>query len=1253
MYPIAAIFRSPRLPVRKVRSLVSYSTATAVAWPLLSPCPPLSSAVRASTTQLIPSAHSFSGIARSVLSKYPHILEGGKARISADSSLRDLLFEVLDVIPDTGRRFLRVSELKPQDVLQILLGFQAECEKERFLATKVEPLWRIFNWAVEHVEGFEHLPSTYRVMALLLARAGLLREAESLLRNVESRGLVLDNAEILSNLIEEYAGLGELDRAIAVYDRVRRQGLVPLPSCYHALIEILVRRRKTQLAFSICWDMVERCTDKLAGEAKRDIDNVVRLLCGSNRIQEVRNLVKKVTFSDLGWQPCSFILNDITARYCEKKDFEDLLSLYRELRCEPDTVSGNRVVNTLCREFGSKRGDQFLLELEDLGFKPDEVTFGILICWSCNEGNLRSALMYLSESLSRGLKPDIFSYNALICGLFNQGMWRNVDEILNEMVDKGTSPDCTTYRILLAGYCKARQFDLLRNVIDEMQKFYFIQLTSLEDPLSKAFEILGFSPQAVRLKRDSHVGYSRAEFFDSLGNGLYLETDLEVFDSKVDAVLHGSIIPDFNELIMKECTSGNPKLDLLLVSEMSLWGQDLSLPVLSALVKELCLSHSSVKETSRLIEKMPTSFDRLDEVTLDSLARFFCKKRLSRKGMAFLGRMLDRKMTVKNETYTAFLASLCKEEDLIEFRKLWDLARKNKWAPGLDDFKLLLERLCGKKLLPEIVELFERMLMYHPISQVCDVFFEKLCSSGFTTMANRLAKEMELRGRFLDHVAKGHFIRGFCLENNHSEALRIFDSTQVDKLVVATDVLVTLIPSLCLAERSTEAVTLGDFLLKKHPSFSLPVHLALLKGYTEAGNFQEASDLFRDLLSKGICPGVEAYDMIFRGICRSNNLNKVEELLALMVRRNLSLSVSSFRMIVRLMCVQGRLNRVLGLKEFMLGQSNSNGLVIYNILIFHLFMTGKSWVVHSILSEMQAKSFLPDEVTYNFLICGFSHCQDYPSSMHYLSAMMSKEHRPSNRSLRNVIRCLCGVSEFGKVRDLCREMESRGWLHSSTMHNMIVNGLVSGGKIREAEAFADRMSEHRSIPNEVIYDGLIRQLCRQGRVGKAVDLLNVMLKKGSVPNASCYNSLINGFCADNDVDSAMDIHAEMLLRGLTPSIKTTSLMIRKCCEVGGIVEAERLLLSVSQAGQTPTREMYNSVINRYRSENNPRKASELVQAMQQIGYEPDFETHWSLISTLNQSKGEHSKVTNQPGFLSRLLSGSGFSWRTDTKSKRS
>ena len=235
--------------------------------------------------------------------------------------------------------------------------------------------------------------------------------------------------------------------------------------------------------------------------------------------------------------------------------------------------------NCYCSNSGTERSDLFLLELEDLGFNTDEITFGILIGWNCHEGKLKNAFVYMSEMLTKSLKPNICSYNGLLSGVFKEGMWKHSQDILDGMVDQGIPPE-------------GRQFDEVKMIVCKMASHGFLQLSSLEDPLSKAFMVLGFNPSAVRLKRDNDAGFSKTEFLCNLGNGLYLDKDPDEYDKTVSRVLEDSMLPDFNSLVMQKCGHGNFRAALELVNEMIRWGQEISLPVFSVLVKGLCSSQS-------------------------------------------------------------------------------------------------------------------------------------------------------------------------------------------------------------------------------------------------------------------------------------------------------------------------------------------------------------------------------------------------------------------------------------------------------------------------------------------------------------------------------------------------------------------------------------------------------------------------------------------------------------------------------------
>ncbi|GLU11056.1 hypothetical protein SLE2022_278280 [Rubroshorea leprosula] len=1193
-------------------------------------------------TQIDLSSIDCTGIAKSVILRCPHVFDR-KEKSFANASLKDFLLELSNVVPETARRFRRFTALKPGDVLEILLGFQFDYGKVVITARTVEALWGIFKWASNQDQGFKHLPRSFEVMASMLIQAGMVREVELLLTEMERQGTFLDNNWIFSNLMEACISIGDVETAISVFDKMMDKRLVLPLSCCRALIDVLVTRKRTELAFQVCSYMVGIGVH-LSEDEKRPFENALILLCREGRIHEARHLLKKVMASGFG--PSSIVINEIACGYCEKKDFEDLLKFLVEMKQLPDVMVGNKIIHTLCSNFGIERADLFRQELEHFGFRPDEITFGILIGWSCHDGNLRDAFIYLSEVLSRDLKPDIFSYNAIISAMFEDGLWKHVQDILDEMVERGTEQDFLTFKVLLAGYCKARRFDEVKMIVCQMANRGLIELSSLGDPLSRAFMILGLNPSAVRLRRDNEAGFSRAEFFDNLGNGLYLDTDLDEYDQRVTEILKDSRIPDFTSLVMKECAHENFRTALEIVDKMVWWGQELPLSVFSELVKETASSRSHIKLSTSLLKKMPKLANQLDQETCNFLVQSYCNKGLTLKAGSMFYEMLQKDLTIKSETYTALIKGLCKKGTLKDLCDCWDIARNNKWLPALKDCKDLLEHLCCQGMVKEALELLESMYVSYPNLrlEILHIFLDKFSITGFTSIAHALVEELLQHGCILDHVAYSHLLRGFCNEKKFSLAFVILDAMMTNKLAPSLGVSAALLPQPCHFDKFRETITLTDTDLEEKSALS-SIYTASMKVFCIKGKLGEAEDLFRFLCAEGLTQDAEVYNTMFQAFCQARNLKKSELLLGVMIRKNMNLSVSSFRNWVSLMCTVGRHFHAINLQVFMPEQSKSYSPMIYNILIYHLLSAGKSLTVNKVLNELQRRGLPLDEVTYNFLVHGFSKCGDVSSSLYYLFTMISKGLMPSSRCFRIAITCLCDNGDLGKALELSRDMESRCQIHGSVVQNAIAGGLLSLGKFKEAENFLDRMVGKGLVPDSINYDNLIKQFCSYGRMSKAVDLLNIMLKKGNPPNSSSYDALIQGFCTSNKLNQALDFHTEMLDMDLQPSIKTWEMLVNHFCQDKHTTEAEELLNLMVHLGQTPTRKMYNSIISSYRSESNIKKASELMQMMQQNGYSPDFDTQWSLISNLSNSKGNNN---HNKGFLSRLLSGSGFAWKSNS-----
>lgn len=1230
----------------KVRSFLSitrlnFTTCNVLAHPDL----PSSPIEQTKETHLHSTSVDFSGIANSVLSRCPHLLESSNSCASnTNVSIKNLLLNVSDVIPDITRKYWRNLVLRPEDVLEVLIRFQIECGEVGFRNEKVRALWGVYKWASEQYKGFKHVPRSKEVMASLLVRVGMFREVELLLLEMESDGFLLNGEVVFGELIKGYVGVGNLRRVVLVFDQMRQRGLVPPVSSYSGLIDHLVKFKRTQLAFRVILDMLG-VNVQLSDVDKVRVESIARLLCREGRIRESSIFVREIRA--YGLHPNGSVLDEIACGYCDNKEFEELFRFLVKMGHVPGVLMGNKIVYTICRVFGVERADLFRKELEYLGFKPDEKTFGILIGQSCREGKLRSSFTYLTEILSRGLKPDTHSYNAIISGLFKAGMWRHVKDVVDEMASAGTAPRLSTCRLLLAGYCKAKQFDEAKAVVSEMVKLGFIEISVLEDRLYKAFMLLGFDPLAVRLKRDNDLKFSNTEFYDSLGNGLYLDTNMNEYVRKLNRILEDYMLPDFNFLITTECANGNLKVALLLVDEMICWGQELSSSVFSVLVRELSTSRSLMKMCPGLSKKFP-KLANLDHETVNLLIQAFCKKGLVHDGKIMFNGLLQSGITITDESFSALLIGLCKKGSMKDIHHCLDIARDKNWLPNLVDSKALVECLCHKKMLKETLKLLEYMLVSSPLSSsvICQIFVEKLSEAGFSSTAYDLLEGLKQRGYKPDTKAYNDVLRGLWREKNVSVAFKILGYMLDEKMVPSWDISVSLIPRLMQANEIEKALALRDISLNDSSVSAYSLLSAFIEGFCILGKVEEASELFQDMLSKGLSPQADVYDMLIQGHCQHHNFRQVQELLGVMIRKQSSLSISSYRNCVRWMCMDGRASWAVSLKNLMLEQDESHNLIVYNILVFYLLSTGNTLPVNNILDELIEKRLLLNEVTYNFLVYGFLKHKDVSNSMKYLSTMISKGLAPSNRSLRTVISYLCRAGEVSKALELSREMQLKGWFHDLMVQNAIVEGLLSRGRLQEAEDFLDRIVDKGLVPDNVTYDNLIKRFCGYGRLNKAVDLINIMLKRGNAPDNASYDSVITGLCSVNKLDQALDFHAEMLARNLKPRISTWDILVRKLCQEGRTVEAEKLLISMVSLGETPKREMYTIVINKYFSKNNLKKASDVMQVMQQSGYSPDFDTHWSLISNLSSSGSKDDK-DNRQGFLSRLLSGSGFSWRKD------
>ncbi|KAK4347793.1 hypothetical protein RND71_034132 [Anisodus tanguticus] len=854
-----------------------------------------------------------------------------KGEILHDPIIKDYLFRLCEISPPTIRRFWRVSVLNPHDVLEILLGFENDSGNFEVEVKKIESLWGIYMWVSKENKNFKHLPKASRIIASMLVRAELFKEVECLVSWLDDQGIFLDNHEIYSNLIEVFVSDHRLEKVIAYYDRMRMRGLSPSILCYWVLVEFLIQINETRLAFQIFADAL----DILAWEG------------------DARDLVKKALA--FGIEPNYFVLNSVASGYCDKRDYDDLLSFFVEISCMPDVTIVNKLIHSVCRQF---------------------------------------------EILVRNLKPHIYSYDAILSGLFKEGMWKHYKDILQEMEDQGVEPQLLTFRVLLSGFCKARQFDEVNNVVSKMVDRGLIQLSPSEDLLSGAFRFLGLDSSAVKIRRDNDIRFHKAKFFDYLGNGLYLDTDVEEYERTVNKVLDDAMLPDFNSSVWNDYMRKDTNKAVMMVDQMTCWGQEISMGALDPVGGK------------KYLWKVPDLTRRLDQETLNVLVQKHSKKGYVHRAKAVLQGMLGRHLRVDSETHTALLMGLCKKE------------------------KQLFSRLCRRKRLNEALELFKALLVLYPneVSDDFHVFHEELSAEGFTTPAKVLAKEILSQGYILSRSAHSHLIQEFCKWRSFREAVVVCDSMLAKDWVPPLDASLQLIPQLCRSGNFGKAVVLKDIC------------------YCQANKRKKVEELLGFVISKKLGISIESYRNIVqlmctegKGFCRGKDLSSATQYLKSMTEKDLRPSNRSLRELSR-----GELGEAVNFLDGMAIKGLIPENIDYNYLIKRLCQHGRVDKSVDLMNIMLRKGNVPESNSFDYVIQSFCTLRKLDVALNFHAEMLCRNQRPSINTWSVLIRSLSEVGQLAEAEKQLDSMVQLGEIPRRETYSLMINKYRSQNNLNKA-----------------------------------------------------------------------------------------------------------------------------------------------------------------------------------------------------------
>ncbi|KAL2557874.1 Pentatricopeptide repeat-containing protein [Forsythia ovata] len=278
--------------------------------------------------------------------------------------------------------------------------------------------------------------------------------------------------------------------------------------------------------------------------------------------------------------------------------------------------------------------------------------------------------------------------------------------------------------------------------------------------------------------------------------------------------------------------------------------------------------------------------------------------------------------------------------------------------------------------------------------------------------------------------------------------------------------------------------------------------------------------------------------------------------------------------------------------------------IAYNVVIDALCKMENLNEAVWLLDEMKAKKMVPDIVHYTTLING----------------------KGLQRDLITYNVLVGGFSRSGLAEDaflLLDDMRGLGLIPGTATHNLIIEGLCLGRKVKEAEMYLYRL-EDKSIEN---YSAMVNGYCESDNATKAYKLFVMLFKEGCYVKKTSRLKLLSSLCLEGEYDRAVTLFEMVLSLDDGPCKKMYDKLIAALCRAGNVKNARWAFDDMVLRGVSPDVITYTILLNGYCRVSFLQEARDLFSDMKERGISPDIITYTVLLD--GYSKGNRKKARSQ------------------------
>jgi pentatricopeptide repeat protein len=224
------------------------------------------------------------------------------------------------------------------------------------------------------------------------------------------------------------------------------------------------------------FDRLAESSSPTSGSPGKDVvsyNTMISILANEGRSEEALALFERMKRSGTALRPDKFTYTSLIKAVSNQDDIQELLYDMRERGVEPDCVTYNTMIKSLCESKRWTQATRLVTEMESRGIVPDSMTYGYLMSSMLKTGKANACLALFESACASprtsALTENVYLYTTAITAASMLGDYERALELVARMNAVGIRPNMVTLTAVMGACLSSGRADLASQIFHRME----------------------------------------------------------------------------------------------------------------------------------------------------------------------------------------------------------------------------------------------------------------------------------------------------------------------------------------------------------------------------------------------------------------------------------------------------------------------------------------------------------------------------------------------------------------------------------------------------------------------------------------------------------------------------------------------------------------------------------------------------------------------------------------------------------------